>query len=92
MFREENMKLWSLLKFHSLFGHITGEDFSFFFLFLTAGSVPESLKVRKIADICLLNLKIVCLYQSSMSGLRYNTDDHSPPLREFMSFQGQIIC
>lgn len=76
MLREQIIKLWSSLKFHSLFGHITSVFFYFFSLsLLTVGSVPERLQVRKIADICLLKFRIVCFFWSSMSGLRYNTSD-----------------
>lgn len=95
---KEIMKSWSLLKFLSLFGHITGFFYSpppssflsfFFFLFLTVGSVPESLQVRETVDICLLKFRIICFSWSNMSGQRYNTSDHSL-LREFTSFQEQI--
>lgn len=83
------MRLWSLLKVYSLFGHMTGFFFSFFF-FLIVGSVPESLRVRETADICLLKLRTPCFSWSNMSGLRCNTSDHSP-LKEFKNFQEQII-
>ena len=58
------MRSRSLLKFHSLFGYITG--FFFFFCFvlfcfvLTVGSGPDSLQVREIVDICFLKLMILC--------------------------------
>lgn len=91
MLREEIVKPWSLLKFHSLFGHSTVLFYPpfFFFFFLTVAIVPESLQVRKIADICLLKFRTVCSSWANMSGLRYNTTDHFL-LREFMRFQEQI--
>lgn len=84
------MRLQSSLKSHSLPHYITGFFFlssTFFFFFWTVGSVPESLQVREIADIYLLKLRILGFSWSDMSGLRCNT-----PLKEFMSFQEEIIC